>query len=80
VVAEGKSAETTTVGEIASVEPVTVEPEQDLDEALKLMARHQVRRLPVVESGRLIGVVAQADVAREGNERDVGETVEQISR
>jgi CBS domain-containing protein len=80
VVAEGKSAETTTVGEIASVEPVTVEPEQDLDEALKLMARHQVRRVPVVESGRLIGVVAQADVAREGNERDVGETVEQISR
>jgi CBS-domain-containing membrane protein len=44
------------------------------------MAQHQVRRLPVVENGRLIGVVAQADVAREGDEREVGETVEQISR
>jgi CBS domain-containing protein len=54
--------------------------EQVLDEALKLMAHHQVRRLPVVEEGRLVGVVAQADVAREGDERQVGETVEQISR
>jgi CBS domain-containing protein len=80
VVAEGRSPEATTVGEIASPEPVTVEPEQELDEALKLMAQHQVRRLPVVEKGRLVGVVAQADVAREGDEREVGETVEQISR
>jgi CBS domain-containing protein len=80
VVAEGKSPETTAVGEIASVEPVTVAPEQDLEEALRLMAQHQVRRLPVVENGRLIGVIAQADVAREGDEREVGETVEQISR
>jgi CBS domain-containing protein len=80
VIAEGKNPASTTVGEIASVEIVTVAPEQDLDEALKLMAKHQVRRLPVVESGRLIGVLAQADVAREGDERQVGETVEQISR
>jgi CBS domain-containing protein len=80
VVAEGKSPQSTTVGEIASVQVVTVTPEQDLTEALELMAKHQVRRLPVVEDGRLIGVLAQADVAREGDERDVGETVEQISR
>ena len=44
------------------------------------MAKHQVRRLPVIESGKLIGVVAQADVAREGNEKDVGHTVEEISK
>jgi CBS domain-containing protein len=80
VIAEGKNPQSTTVGEIASLEPVTVTPDQDLDEALQLMAKHQVRRLPVVEDGRLIGVLAQADVAREGNEREVGETVEQISR
>ena len=43
------------------------------------MAKHQVRRLPVVEDGRLIGVVAQADVAREGDEKAVGHTVEEIS-
>ena len=80
VIAEGKNPASTTVGEIASAEVVTVAPEQDLDEALHLMAKHQVRRLPVVESGRLIGVLAQADVAREGDAREVGETVEEISR
>jgi CBS domain-containing protein len=80
VIAEGKNPASMTVGEIASAEVVTVAPEQDLEEALHLMAKHQVRRLPVVEDGRLIGVLAQADVAREGDEREVGETVEQISR
>jgi CBS domain-containing protein len=80
VIAEGKSPASTTVGEIASGEIVTVDPEQELEEALELMSKHQVRRLPVVENGRLIGVLAQADVAREGDEREVGETVEQISR
>src|SRR5438046_8810549 len=63
VVAEGKDPESTKVTEIASTELVTVTPQQDLDEALRLMAKHQVRRLPVVENGgRLDGVVAQADV------------------
>jgi CBS domain-containing protein len=80
VIAEGKSPASTTVGEIASGEIVTVDPEQELEEALELMAKHQVRRLPVVENGRLIGVLAQADVAREGDEREVGHTVEEISR
>jgi CBS domain-containing protein len=80
VIAEGKSPASTTVGEIASGQVVTVDPEQELEEALELMAKHQVRRLPVVENGRLIGVLAQADVAREGDEREVGHTVEEISR
>jgi predicted transcriptional regulator len=39
------------------------EPDKDLEEALQLMARHQVRRLPVVENGRLVGIVAQTDIA-----------------
>jgi CBS domain-containing protein len=81
VVAEGKDPESTTVREIASTDLVTIDPQQDLDEALRLMARHQVRRLPVVdEDGRLVGVVAQADIAREGGDRETGELVEEISR
>jgi CBS domain-containing protein len=80
VVAEGKDPQSTTVGEIASRDIVTVQPDDDLDDALQKMAKHQVRRLPVVEDGRLIGVVAQADVAREGNEEAVGHTVEEISK
>jgi CBS domain-containing protein len=81
VVAEGKSPESTTVGEIASRELVTIDPQQDLDEALRLMARHQVRRLPVVEEdGRLVGIVAQADIARNASDEQTGDVVEDISR
>jgi CBS domain-containing protein len=80
VVAEGKDPEQTTVREVASTNLVTIDPQQDLDEALSLMAKHQVRRLPVVEEdGRLVGVVAQADVARMGDDRQTGEVVQEIS-
>jgi CBS domain-containing protein len=81
VVAEGKDPESTSVREVASTDLVTINPEQNLDAALRLMAQHQVRRLPVVEEdGRLVGVVAQADVAREGDDRRTGDVVEQISK
>ena len=80
VVAEGKDPQLTTVGEIASGELVTVRPEQNLDEALRLMAQHQVRRLPVVEDDRLIGIVAQADVALEAERHRVGEVVGEVSQ
>ena len=81
VVAEERDPNTTTVRETASTELVTIDPEQDLDEALRLMAQHQVRRLPVVEEdGRLVGIVAQADVARHGEDRETGQVVEQISQ
>ena len=81
VVAEGLDPEKVKVSEVASRDVVTLDPQQDLDEALRLMARHQVRRLPVVEEdGRLVGVVAQADVAQQGEDARTGEVVEQISR
>ena len=80
VVAEGKDPQSTTVGEIASRDLVTVDPEQDLDEAMRLMAQHQVRRLPVAEEdGRLVGILAQADVAREGKDAKTGQVVQEIS-
>jgi CBS domain-containing protein len=80
LVAEGKDPQTIQVREVAKTNLVTVEPEQDLDEALELMASHQVRRLPVVEQDRrLVGVVAQADVAQEAKAKEVGEMVEDIS-
>jgi CBS domain-containing protein len=80
-VAEGKDAKSTTAQEIASRQVVTVDPEQSLDEALRLMASHQIRRLPVCEEdGKLVGIVAQADAAMQGDERQVGRTVEEISK
>jgi CBS domain-containing protein len=80
LVAEGRDPQSTPVYEIASTEIVTIEPDRDLDEALELMAKHKVRRLPVVENGRLVGILAQADVARTGDEKEVGHTVEEISK
>ena len=79
-VAERRDPQSVLVNEVASRELVTVEPEHELDEALALMARHQVRRLPVVEEGQLVGMLAQADVALEAKEKQVGETVEEISK
>jgi CBS domain-containing protein len=80
VVAEGKDATTTKVSDVASQNLVTIDPQQDLDEVLRLMAKHQVRRLPVVEEdGKLVGIVAQADVARHTDAARTGEVVEQIS-
>jgi len=81
VVAEGSDPSSTPVSQIASRDLVTVDPEQSLDEALRLMAQHQVRRLPVVEEdGKLVGIVAQADVARQADDQRTGEVVEEISK
>lgn len=81
VVAEGKDPQSVPVREVASTRLVTIDPQQKLDEALELMARNQIRRLPVVEQdGRLVGVVAQADIAREAKEKQTGELVEEISQ
>jgi CBS-domain-containing membrane protein len=68
------------VGDIYSRDLISVGADKDLDEALQLMARHQVRRLPVVEDdGSLVGIVAQADIALRENEKKTGELVEAIS-
>ena len=80
ILAEGRDTGTT-VGEIASKELVTVDPQQSLEEAARLMADHQVRRLPVVEEdGRLVGMLAQADVAQAGHDTLTGDIVQKISR
>jgi CBS domain-containing protein len=80
IVAEGGSPETT-VGELASKDLVTIDPQQSLEEAARLMAEHQVRRLPVVEEdGRLVGILSQKDVAEAGHDTLTGEVVQRISQ
>jgi CBS domain-containing protein len=80
VVREGRDPAATTVADVATRELETARPEQPLDEALRLMARRQVRRLPVLDGGRLVGILAQADVADDAPAHRTGEMVEQISR
>lgn len=80
VLAEGANADTP-VGEISSRDVVTIDPQQSLEEAARLMAEHQIRRLPVVEEdGRLVGILAQADVAQTGEDSLTGDLVQQISK
>ena len=81
VVAEGRNPDQVIVRDVASKQVVTIDPQQGLDEALRIMAKHKVRRLPVVEEdGKLVGVVAQADVARKGDDTKTGKLVEEISQ
>ena len=80
ILAEGRGGETT-VGEIASKDVVTIDPQQSLEEAGRLMAEHQIRRLPVTEEdGKLVGILAQADVAQSGHDALTGEVVQKISQ
>jgi CBS domain-containing protein len=67
VFAEGVDAEVA-VGDHASRPLVCGEPTMELDEAAALMVQHRVRRLPVVDAGRLAGIVTLDDIAvRSGN-------------
>ena len=79
VVAEAADPTATTVREVYSRDVISVEPDTDLDDVLQLMARHQVRRVPVVERGELVGIVAQADIALNWSEAETGKLVEAIS-
>ncbi len=63
VAAEGKNPSTTRVCDIMVHDPITVDVDADLDSALRIMNRANVRRLPVLENGKLCGVISSADIA-----------------
>jgi CBS domain-containing protein len=80
VIAQGKNPSTTTAGELATQdEVVTIGADDPIDEALRTMASHKVRRLPVIDGHELVGIVSQADIATNLDEEKVGDLVEAIS-
>jgi CBS domain-containing protein len=79
VVAEGKDPNSTKAGELGEGKPVTIGADDSVDEALRTMTDHQVRRLPVIDGHDLVGIVSQADLARNVDEEKVGDLVEAIS-
>jgi CBS domain-containing protein len=79
VLAQGKDPESTKAGELGEGKPVTIGADDSVEEALDTMKEHQVRRLPVIDGHDLIGIVSQADVARNLEEEKVGDLVEAIS-
>jgi len=78
-VAEGRDPQDVRVGELAEGKPVTIGADDSIDEVLSAMKEHKVRRLPVIDGHDLVGVVSQADVARNIDESKVGDLVEAIS-
>jgi CBS domain-containing protein len=79
VLAEGKDPMAVHVGELAQGEAVTIGADDEAEEILRTMARHEVRRLPVIDGHSLVGIVAQADVARTLPKETVGELLASIS-
>ena len=78
-VAKGADPASTQVTELADGKPVTIGADDTVDEALRTMVTHGVRRLPVIDGDRLVGVVSQADVARECSTEQIGDLVEALS-
>jgi CBS domain-containing protein len=81
VLAEGKDPSSTKAGELGQGDgqTVTIGADDSIDEALRTMIDHKVRRLPVIDGRKLVGIVSQADVATNIDEEKVGELVEAIS-
>jgi CBS domain-containing protein len=79
VVAAGKDPNSCNAGEFAQGEAVTIGADDDINELLATMSQHKVRRLPVIDGHKLVGIVAQADVARALPEPRVGDLVEALS-
>lgn len=79
VVAEGKDPAVMKVAELAQGEVVAIGADDSLDELIRTMREHAVRRVPVIDGHRLVGIVSQADVARNLPEDQVGELVRLIS-
>ncbi len=65
IAADSRDPKTTAVRDIMTADPVTVNSDADVDSALRVMNREHVRRLPVTEQGRLVGLLSTADVAAE---------------
>jgi len=79
VIAEGSNPEQTTAGDLAQGEAVTIGADDDISEALRTMAQHEVRRLPVIDGHDLVGIIAQADVARELGDDEIAKVLREVS-
>jgi CBS domain-containing protein len=81
LIAKGGDPSSTKVGELTGDQPevVTIGADDSVEEALHTMAEHKVRRLPVIDGHDLIGIVSQADLAKNVDEEKVGDLVEAIS-
>jgi CBS domain-containing protein len=80
-VAEGRDPETTKIADVMTPEVTYCFDDQDTEEAMRLMERHQIRRLPVLSrEKRLVGIVSLGDLATKEDESRTGETLREVSQ
>jgi CBS domain-containing protein len=80
IVAEGRDAGSVRLGELLdSGEVVTIGADDSVEEAIRTMKDHAVRRLPVIDGTALVGMVSQADIARAMPDAKIGDLVDAIS-
>jgi CBS domain-containing protein len=79
VLAQDRDPASTKAGELGEGKPVTIGADDTVEEALRTMKDHKVRRLPVIDGHDLVGIVSQGDLATEIDEEQVGDLVEAIS-
>lgn len=79
-IAEGEDPAEMTADEMFSERLETVGPEADVEEAVRLMAQRRIRRLPVVENGRLVGIVSLGDLAVKASDHRAGAALEEVSQ
>ncbi|GAA3348052.1 CBS domain-containing protein [Amorphoplanes nipponensis] len=79
IVAKDRNPADCTAGELAQGKPVTIGADDDAAEILRTMSEHKVRRLPVIDGHRLVGIVAIADVAKALPDRPVGDLIDAVT-
>ncbi|WP_128377797.1 CBS domain-containing protein [Streptomyces cavernae] len=77
-VARGKDPSRVTAGELAHGTPRWVDANADVSEVLREMQQHQIRRLPVIENKRLVGMISEADLARNLGEDQIASFAESV--
>jgi CBS domain-containing protein len=78
-IAEGGDPASTPAGQFGQGKPVTIGADDSIEEALATMSEHQVRRLPVIDGHELVGMLAQADIAKARPESETGDVVQNVS-
>ena len=78
-IAKGQQANNCKINDVMSKSAVTISSNHTIEEAEQLMSSEQIRRLPVVDNGKLEGVVSLADIARIRPTKDMGKTLSEIS-
>ncbi len=80
VIATGRDPRTTAIEEIATSDPRYATPDESLDDAVERMAAWRIRRLPILENDRIVGILSQADLVHEVKDRRAGQLVDEISQ